>query len=118
MSDFTTPTKHLISFLDNQGKCTFILDPIDDVLRSEEVTKKLIDYLKLTLDSNVSFVLISSLIEGNILETYENLSIPVFSRDESIRFLTEYFDNEECSNFLEGFDYDTIAEYSGDNPRV
>ena len=62
MKDFTKPTKHLISFLRSQGESTFILDPIDDVLRSEEVTKKLIEYLKLAQDSNVSFVLILSLI--------------------------------------------------------
>ena len=47
-----------------------------------------------------------------------NVHIPIFSSDESILFLKKYFAEEDSSEFLEGFDYATIAYYSGNNPKA
>ena len=117
--DIMRPTSRLINFLAKQGKKSFILDPIDDVLRTEQTTERFINHLNDLLTTKVSLVLISSLNESNNLKMCSNnIRIPIFSNEESISFLTKYFATKDCSEFFEDFDYATIAHYSGNNPKA
>ena len=121
-NNLTRPTYHLISFLETLGGKKLIFDPIDDVLRTELISKYFIENLNKLLNNSVSFVLVSSLNKSDILKesvlNSKNVSVPLFAQEESILFLERFFKDFESTEILDGFDYTTIARYSGNNPKI
>ena len=120
--DLERPTNHLLNFLQSQGTKTYILDPIDDVLRTNDTARSLLEYLDVLHNNgsiNISLILVSSMSEDDLFErSNAHFSIPVFTEEESRKFLTEFFAPKTSSDLFHDFTFDTIAHHLGHNPKA